>query len=673
MKRLQDVDQQISLKLLNIGWETSDFDKREITFSKEHKYLLYLQNSTNNIVSKIIGLAELRHFSKIKRKVLTEAKLLGISWIFISDGETIILWDIFNDDSRYLSSFYSPNDLQRKYYLNITRKELKKLPIEDLQNLRSFHREAIEYLSDAIDKGKRSIKINMVLGTGRTFLMLKFVKMMIHAKVAQKILIIVNFVHEASQILERFKSEFPNIGCSLITSGNSSDFTGNDILITTSNKLNSSFQSLSSSSIDALIRLDADNVNLTKRNIIDGHFDALKIYFSSVLGNDEKADFNYTISDAIKDGVLAQVKFISVTDEKYYTNQHRHDDNESRFIEAEMIKKYVSLNESDRKTIVYTSSKFQAYTVTAILNEACPQHGIKYAELVTSDNNSFEVNEIVNRFRYNEFPKILVNVNMLETGIDIPEVENIVILKKLNSPAQMHQIISRGSRINEITNKDKLYIYDYFNNFEMLNDLNKAPKKSRINYLDEKESYKPKFETSLFLEIGGNSHQIRKSDYIKKWEEYIKFLSQSDPIIQGILEHKSMSHTNEDELLKTITNEYHFSEENLKNAYNMQDMNLKEFVLLAVGKLVKKSNEERFNEQIINWKKNQNFTRTQEIFIDVLKNICLKKGKINYKAFNVTIKRLAESIFIQNDLETVIREVHKIYKNEMSNDNSNIT
>ena len=69
-----------------------------------------------------------------------------------------------------------------------------------------------------------------------------------------------------------------------------------------------------------------------------------------------------------------------------------------------------------------------------------------------------------------KLPQIAISVDMLDTGIDVPEVLNLVFFKKVMSKAKFWQMIGRGTRLcpglMDGEDKQKFYIFDFCGNFE---------------------------------------------------------------------------------------------------------------------------------------------------------------------------------------------------------------
>lgn len=104
------------------------------------------------------------------------------------------------------------------------------------------------------------------------------------------------------------------------------------------------------------------------------------------------------------------------------------------------------------------------------LNKLYPELGSSYAKVI--DNRINYVDSLIDDFSdKNKLPQIAISVDMLDTGIDVPEILNLVFFKKVRSKTKFWQMIGRGTRLCEDLlgigeNKDKFLIFDFCNNFE---------------------------------------------------------------------------------------------------------------------------------------------------------------------------------------------------------------
>lgn len=83
-----------------------------------------------------------------------------------------------------------------------------------------------------------------------------------------------------------------------------------------------------------------------------------------------------------------------------------------------------------------------------------------------------------------KLPQIAISVDMLDTGIDVPEVLNLVFFKKVMSKAKFWQMIGRGTRrcdgLMDGKDKDKFYIFDFCGNFEFFRMNNGDLRQTRL-------------------------------------------------------------------------------------------------------------------------------------------------------------------------------------------------
>src|SRR5699024_6717709 len=80
----------------------------------------------------------------------------------------------------------------------------------------------------------------------------------------------------------------------------------------------------------------------------------------------------------------------------------------------------------------------------------------------------------------NGMPQIAISVDMLDTGVDIPEVLNLVLFKKVRSKSKFWQMIGRGTRLAMDVfglgrDKSEFYVFDFCSNFEFFSEHFDAP------------------------------------------------------------------------------------------------------------------------------------------------------------------------------------------------------
>ena len=120
------------------------------------------------------------------------------------------------------------------------------------------------------------------------------------------------------------------------------------------------------------------------------------------------------------------------------------------------------------KTIIFAKNHNHAEEIYKVFGKEYP-HLVNYAKVIDNHIN-YAQNAIDEFSEANKLPQIAISVDMLDTGIDVPEVLNLVFFKKVMSKAKFWQMIGRGTRLCEglIDGKDKekFYIFDFCGNFD---------------------------------------------------------------------------------------------------------------------------------------------------------------------------------------------------------------
>ena len=120
------------------------------------------------------------------------------------------------------------------------------------------------------------------------------------------------------------------------------------------------------------------------------------------------------------------------------------------------------------KTIIFAKNHPHAEEILRIFNQEYP-HLPGYAKVI--DNYMTYAQSAIDEFSApKKLPQIAISVDMLDTGIDVPEVLNLVFFKKVMSKAKFWQMIGRGTRLCphllDSADKEKFYIFDFCGNFE---------------------------------------------------------------------------------------------------------------------------------------------------------------------------------------------------------------
>ena len=129
------------------------------------------------------------------------------------------------------------------------------------------------------------------------------------------------------------------------------------------------------------------------------------------------------------------------------------------------------------KTIIFAKNHAHAEKIREVFNKEYP-HLTGFAEVI--DNKINYAQSLIDQFSDpKKLPQIAISVDMLDTGIDVPECLNLVFFKKVMSKAKFWQMIGRGTRLcpalKDGEDKDKFYIFDFCGNFEFFRMSNGKP------------------------------------------------------------------------------------------------------------------------------------------------------------------------------------------------------
>lgn len=106
-------------------------------------------------------------------------------------------------------------------------------------------------------------------------------------------------------------------------------------------------------------------------------------------------------------------------------------------------------NEKLGKTIIFAKSHKHAEAIKERFDILYPELGSNYAKVI--DNQINYVESVIDDFSdKDKLPQIAISVDMLDTGIDIPEILNLVFFKKIRSKTKFWQMIGRGTRLAKI-------------------------------------------------------------------------------------------------------------------------------------------------------------------------------------------------------------------------------
>ena len=619
-----------------------------------------------------------------KQQALPYAKQIGAPFIFLTNGELIYFWDYQNDDARIVNSFFSRRDLERLVHMRAERKPLATVPIPDTylrqgetRSLRPYQKEAMQALDRTVELGKRRFLIELPTGCGKTDLIALYLKRLVQAGQAERVLFLVDRDQLAKQAIEAIQDLLPGYSsywlkpgmvrqekqvtvCLLQTMiGRYHEFTSGyfDVVV-----MDECHRSIYGAWQAALSHFDAMHIGLTATPAIYIERNTFQFYHCK----DDTPDYSYPIQEAFKEGFLVPYKFATgittLVSEGANVDEEHYDPAEFERKWTNEASNRLMMEEFDRlawasykelapgqkngpgKTVVFAITKHHAARLAQYLNDLHPEHKGRYAEVITSDVANAD--DLIRRFKQEDLPMVAVSVGMLDTGFDCREVLHLVMCRRVRSPILYQQMRGRGTRTAPHIGKEKFVIYDFFRNHEYFNDSDTdifsssgaggyAPKPKQPGSKTPRELIDLGLEDEWldavhYIEVGPDGERVDKRDYVTDWETTVKQEAEADPIIAKVKAGDALTEAEEAQLAQRLNQpQRYFNEDNLRRAYRNPGGNLVDFIRAALGMLKIKSRQERVEENFRAWLVAKNLTPEQAQYLALLKNRGLVKGKVS--------------------------------------------
>ncbi|HPO77741.1 MAG TPA: type I restriction-modification enzyme R subunit C-terminal domain-containing protein, partial [Thermoclostridium caenicola] len=176
------------------------------------------------------------------------------------------------------------------------------------------------------------------------------------------------------------------------------------------------------------------------------------------------------------------------------------------------------------KTIIFAQNKRHAQYIVERFNALYPQYKGGFAQRVVCDDNYAQT--IITDFKVpDKEPHIAVSVDMLDTGVDVPEIVNLVFFKRVRSKIKFWQMIGRGTRLCKDLfgpGKDKQYflIFDYLGNFEFFRTHKEGIEGSEVQSLTE----------AIFAKRVRLIHHLQHADYMDEAHQALR-----DSLVETVL------------------------------------------------------------------------------------------------------------------------------------------
>ncbi|MGU3404099.1 DEAD/DEAH box helicase family protein [Methylobacterium brachiatum] len=439
--------------------------------------------------------------------------------IFYTNGYDIWIWDdVLDYPPRKVFGYYSKDSLQ--YLVNFQRGSRKLLnslePNASIVN-RLYQIEAIKRVSERFTASHRKALVVQATGTGKTRVAIALAELLIRAGWVKRVLFLCDrreLRKQAKNAFGDFLSEPIRIVSSRVTHSASER-----IFLATYPAMQKVYQSFDIGFFDLII---ADESHRSIYNVYGDmfhYFDCLQIGLTatpidfvsrntfSLFGCEgQLPTANYDLEQAVQDGFLTPfevfehttqfmrdgIRLDILTKEQIQQLEAQGEDPAQYDFSSEQIDKIIYNKDTNRailrnlmenglrdatgqlpgKSIIFARNHQHAVLMRQMFDEMYPQYGGRFCQVI--DNYDPRAEQLIDDFKgegANSELTIAISVDMLDTGIDIPEILNLVFAKPVRSPVKFWQMIGRGTRLKPDlygAGKDKTIfrIFDHWGNFE---------------------------------------------------------------------------------------------------------------------------------------------------------------------------------------------------------------
>ena len=449
-----------------------------------------------------------------------------LPFCFYTNGLEIYFWDLENYPPRKVFGYPTRDDLERFQYIREHRKQLADELINTQIAGRDYQIRAIRAVMEGIEKKQRNFLLVMATGTGKTRVCIALVDALMRAGHAERVLFLVDRIALREQALAAFKEHLPNEprwpkeGEKLIAKDRRIYVSTYPTML---NIIRDEENALSPHFFDLIV------IDESHRSIYNTYGEVLDYFKAISLGltatptdmidhntfklfncDDGLPTFAYTYEEAVNNippylchfqVMKIHTKFqdegiskrtISLEDQKRLILEGKEVEEinfEGTEIEktvtnkgtnALIVKEFMEESIKDTngvlpgKTIFFCSTISHARRIEGIFDKLYPEYKGELAKvLVSEDSRVYGKSGLLAQFKNNDLPRIALSVDMLDTGIDIREIVNLVFAKPVYSYTKFWQMIGRGTRLLEshkikpwCTQKDKFLILDCWDNFE---------------------------------------------------------------------------------------------------------------------------------------------------------------------------------------------------------------
>lgn len=410
--------------------------------------------------------------------------------IFLTNGN---IWKFIDQDGveRDVSGPFSQDDLKRRYELHRNRHSPNNMKINSKIVDRPKSITIVRKLSEHFAQNHKSALVQMATGTGKTRVAMGIVDILVNANFVRNVLFIADRIALINQAKNDGFKRFFNEPVADLRDGikKSCRFYVTTVQTLTSGGKKKTYEEFSPAFFDLIIFDEAHRSLYDKNHILFKYFDCLKIGLTATPTDQETKNtyelFNcqngvptveYSYDEAVRDGILVpylgeivETKVLALGIEGKELSEELKDELRRQELNPEAVsfsgsefdrmfmddktneliiqrfleKCYRSDEGKPTKSIFFCASQRHAKHMKKIFTRLAPDLS-NDVQVITSDMSRAE--DEVRRFKNESEPRIALSVGMLDTGIDVPEICNLIFVKPVFSTVRFWQMVGRGTR-----------------------------------------------------------------------------------------------------------------------------------------------------------------------------------------------------------------------------------
>jgi type I restriction enzyme, R subunit len=527
--------------------------------------------------------------------------------IYTTNGYEHWFWDDTTYPPRPVQGFHKKDELQLLVQRRTSTKPLASTTVDARIVERHYQLRAIRRIGETFEKDRqRKALVVMATGAGKTRTVIALVDQLMRANWAKRILFLADRVALVNQAANAFKLHLPDAAAVNLVTDKTTEarvyVSTYPTMMGLINETDDGLRRFGVGHFDLIIVDEAHRSIYQKYRAIFAYFDALLVGLTATpkdeIDRNTYGLFNlengvptdaYGLEDAITEGYLVPPRAVSVP-LRFQREGIRYEDLSEQEREqweetdwdvdgqmptevgAEAVNKWLfnidtvdkalellmrqghKVASGDRlgKTIVFAKNNAHANFIADRFNANYPHYSGHFARVITYQTEYAQ--SLINDFSvFEKAPHIAISVDMLDTGIDVPEIVNLVFFKVVRSKTKFWQMMGRGTRLRKELfgpeqDKHEFLIFDFCQNLEffsqnlettqgaMVESLSQKTFKARLELLgvlDERLTPELKdFNTNVTQEKYGLTERIIRSDTAAHLHSIVAGMSMNNFVVR---------------------------------------------------------------------------------------------------------------------------------------------